>query len=82
MSQKIGVIENFFTKVSVAVLHVTNGTLKNGDRISIKGSTTDFEMTVKSMQIERQDVESVSAGTKVGLKVPERVRKGDEVFLV
>ncbi len=81
MGQKIGEIENFFTKVSVAVLHVMDGTLKIGDTINIKGNTTDFSMTVKSMQIDRKDVESVSAGIKVGLKVPERVRKGDEVFL-
>ncbi|MFX0171738.1 MAG: hypothetical protein ACFE9L_07450 [Candidatus Hodarchaeota archaeon] len=82
MSEKIGDIENFFTKISVAVVSVTNGSLNIGDQIAIKGSTTDFEMTVKSMQIEREDVSSVSAGTKVGLKVPERVRPGDEVFKI
>ncbi|MFX0181519.1 MAG: translation elongation factor-like protein [Candidatus Hodarchaeota archaeon] len=80
MSEKIGDIENFFTKISVAVVSITNGSLSKGDQITVKGATTNFEMTVESMQIEREDVESVSAGTKVGLKVPERVRPGDEVF--
>lgn len=80
MSENIGVIENYFSKVGVAVLNVTQGTIKVGDKIEIKGSTSDFEMTIKSMQIDRVDVDSVSAGTKVGLKVPERVRPGDKVF--
>jgi len=79
---KIGEIENFFSNISVAVLNVTDGTLKIGDKIKIKGATTDFEMQVKSMQIDRKDVESVKAGQKVGIKVPDRVRPKDEVFLV
>ncbi len=80
MSENIGVIENYFSKVGVAVLNVTQGTINVGDKIQIKGSTSDFEMTIKSMQIDRVDVDSVSAGTKVGLKVTERVRPGDKVF--
>ncbi|WP_455464918.1 EF-Tu/IF-2/RF-3 family GTPase [Candidatus Hodarchaeum mangrovi] len=79
---KIGEIENFFSNISVAVLNVTDGTLKIGDRIKIKGATTDYEMQVKSMQIDRKDVTSVKAGQKVGIKVPDRVRPKDEVFLV
>ncbi len=80
MTEKIGEIENFFSKISVCVLHVTSGELALQDTITIKGSTTDFTMTVESMQIDRKDVEKVKAGEKVGLKVPERVRPGDEVF--
>ena len=80
MTEKIGEVENFFSKISVCVLHITNGELALNDEISIKGATTDFAMTVKSMQIDRKDVEKVKAGEKVGLKVPERVRPGDEVF--
>jgi len=82
MAEKIGNIENYFSKIGVAVVHVTDGTLTKGDTIAIRGATTDFEMSVVSMQIDRIDVDSVSAGTKVGLKVPERVRPNDEVFKV
>ena len=81
MAEKIGEIENFFSKINVAVVHVTAGKLALNDTITIKGSTTDFSMTVDSMQIDKKDVDSVSAGEKVGLKVPERVRPGDEVFI-
>ena len=80
MAEKIGEIENFFSKINVCVLHVTKGELALNDTIMIKGSTTDITMTVDSMQIDRKDVERVKAGEKVGLKVPDRVRPGDEVF--
>ncbi|MFW9855205.1 MAG: translation elongation factor-like protein [Candidatus Thorarchaeota archaeon] len=82
MDEEIGQIDNYFTKVGVAVLNVTNGSVKIGDKLSIRGATTDFEMVVESLQIDRADVDSVSAGTLVGLKVPERVRKGDKVYKV
>ncbi|MHA2247330.1 MAG: translation elongation factor-like protein [Candidatus Hodarchaeales archaeon] len=82
MSEKIGSIENFYSKISVAVLDITSGSVSKGDKIAIKGSTTDFEMIIESMQIDRADVESASAGQKIGLKVPERVRLGDQVFKV
>lgn len=82
MTEKIGNIENFYSKISVAVVDITSGTLTKGDKIAIKGSTTDFEMVVHSMQIDRADIESASAGQKIGLKVPERVRPGDNVFKI
>ena len=80
--KKIGVIENYFSKISVAVLDLTDGDLKVGDTIHIKGATTDYKQKVDSMQIEREEVEMVNKGLKVGLKTTERVRKTDEVFLV
>ena len=78
--QEIGIIENYFSKIGVAVIHVTKGELLLNDSIIIKGSTSDFKMTVNSMEINRKEVEKVKSGEKVGLKVPERVRPGDLVF--
>ena len=51
-------------------------------KIHIKGNTTDFEDTVASMQIERKDVKNASKGDHIGIKVPEKVRPNDTVFLV
>ena len=42
VEEKIGVIEHFFTNVSVAAIKITNGELKIGDTIHIVGATTDF----------------------------------------
>ena len=80
--KKIGNIVHFFGKVMVAALEITDGELSVGDTIHIKGKTSDFTMKVESMQIEHQNVEKVSVGDSVGIKVPEPVRDKDEVFLV
>jgi hypothetical protein len=58
------------------------GGLKVGDRIHIKGHTTDVEMVVTSMQIDNNNVTEVAQGQSAGIKVPDRVRRGDKVYLV
>jgi len=79
--EKIGTVSHFFDKVSVAAIKL-EGNLKVGETIRIKGTTTDFVTKVDSMQINREDVESAKAGDEIGIKVPEKVRNGDEVFKV
>ena len=80
--EEIGVVEHYFTKINVAAIKITNGKLKIGDKIAIKGATTDFEQTVNSMEIDRQKIEEANAGDAVGIKVIEKVREGDKVYKV
>jgi putative protease len=77
----IGKIAHYFTKISVAVIDLSDE-LKVGDRISIEGATSNFEQAVNSMQIEHEDVRSATAGQSVGMKVDQRVRQGDLVFKI
>lgn len=79
--KEVGTITHYFTKISVAIVELTD-TLSVGDRILIKGITTDFEQTVDSMQIEHTNVEKAEAGQSIGLKVNERVREGDTVYKI
>jgi len=53
-----------------------------GDRIRIKGHTTDMELVVESLQVEHESVEEAKAGDKIGVKVSDRVRGGDHVYRV
>jgi len=82
VEEKIGVVEHFFTKVSVAAVRITNGELKIGDTIHIVGAHTDFTQKVESMEIDRKPVERVTVGDEVGIKVKERVREKDVVYKV
>mgnify|MGYP001773475343 CR=1 FL=1 len=77
----VGKVAHFYPKISVAVIEVLDE-IKVGDKIAIKGKTTNFEQIVESMQIEHKQVEKASKGDSVGLKVIERVREGDEVFKI
>jgi len=77
----IGKVSDFFSRPVVAGIELT-APLKLGDKIHIKGHTTDFELTVDSMQINNVDVKEAKAGDSVGIKVSERVRRGDTVCKV
>lgn len=79
--KEIGKIAHYYTNIGVAVVDL-NKTLKAGDTIHIKGSTSDFEQVVESMQIEHENIMEAKAGESIGLKVKESVREGDTVFKV
>jgi translation elongation factor EF-1alpha len=78
---EIGMVTDFFAKPVVAGIELS-GTLRIGDRIHIKGSTTDMELTVESMQIERVNITEAKPGDLVGIKVLDRARRGDRVYKV
>lgn len=78
---EIGNVTDFFAKPIVAGIELS-GTLRIGDKIHIKGSTTDMELTVESMQIDRVNITQGKPGDVVGIKVLDRVRRGDKVYKV
>ena len=77
----IGTVSDFFARPVVAAIELT-AALKVGDKIHIKGHTTDLELNVDSMQINNVDVKEAKAGDSIGVKVSERVRKKDTVYKV
>jgi putative protease len=78
---EVGRVTHYFTRISVAVVEL-KAPLAVGDRILIKGSTTNLEQVVESMQIEHNDVQRAEAGQSIGLKVKERVRENDTVYKI
>ncbi len=79
--EAIGKVSDFFSRPAVAGIDLT-ASLKAGDRIRIKGHTTDIEMTVDSMQIDNVNANDAKSGDAVGIKVPDRVRRGDTVYKI
>lgn len=79
--KEVGRVSHYFGKPKVAAI-VLSDELKVGDRISIEGHTTDFEMVVQSIQIEHDSLEVAGAGDQIGIKVPERVREHDAVLRI
>ena len=78
---EVGRVTHFYPKISVAIVEL-KASLNIGDKILIKGATTNFEQTVESMQIEHKNIERAEAGQIIGLKVKERVRENDKVYRI
>lgn len=78
---EVGKINDFFARPVVAGIELS-APLKAGDTIRIHGHTTDITFTVQSMQINNVNVQEAKAGDSVGIKVPDRVRRGDTVFKI
>jgi putative protease len=80
--EKIGFVSNYFSKISVAAVEITDGTVSVGDTLHFLGHTTDFESRVHSMQIEHKSVTEVKKGDSVGIRVSEKVREKDKVYKI
>ena len=81
VGEKIGKISHYYAQIGVVVIDLT-AELKVGDKIRVKGMTTDFEQEVNSMQVDKQPVNQAGAGQSIGLKVNEKIRVGDEVYKI
>ena len=79
--KEIGRVSHYFRKPSVAAI-VLSDDLKVGDRISVQGHTTDFEVVVESIQIDHDSFKEAGAGDNVGIGVPEKVREHDVVYKI
>lgn len=79
-AKKIGKVTHYFGKIGVGIVKVSEP-IKIGDKLKFKGATTDFEQEVSSMQVEHKDIEEAKKGDEVGIKVDQKVREDDEVFV-
>lgn len=78
----IGKVTHYFTNIGVGVIKITKDAIKTGESIHLKGTTTDFEQEIGSMQIEHENVKQAKAGQTIGLKVDQLVRENDEVYKI
>ena len=78
---EVGRVDKFFARPVVVGVNLTDS-VEVGDRIRIKGHTTDLEFVVESIQIDNVDVNRGKVGDDVGIKVPDRVRPGDVVYKI
>ncbi|MCI0426274.1 MAG: translation elongation factor-like protein [Actinobacteria bacterium] len=78
----VGVVDHWFGALGVAGVEVTGPAIKVGDTLHFSGNTTDFTQEVGSMQLEHEPVTEAHAGDRIGIKVVDRVRNGDSVFLL
>lgn len=78
----LGEVTKFYKKINVAEILIRSNSLKKGDRLFITGKITpaDFVMA-EEIQQEHKFVTEAGKGEMVGLKLPFRARRGDQVYL-
>jgi translation elongation factor EF-1alpha len=80
VEEKIGIVDHFFSHISVAAINITDGELKIGDTIHFVGAHTDFTQPVDRMEINRAPIEIAKPGDAIGIKVKDKVRENDIVY--
>ena len=80
--EKVGTVVGYYAKIGVAAIQLTDGALQVGDQIRIHGHTTDLTQKVESLQVEHRTIERAERGSEAALKVRERVRLHDQIFVL
>jgi hypothetical protein len=77
----LGFVEDYFAKIGVIALTL-QAPVSVGQKIQVLGHTTNLQQTVDSMQIDHAPVTQAGPKDSVGIKVVNRARGGDHVYLL
>ena len=78
----VGQIAHYYSHLHVGIIEITGKGLDIGDVVHIKGQHTDFTQPVESLQVEHTDIRHADIGKSVGMRVLEKVREHDRLYLV
>lgn len=76
----VGKITHYYSKIGVGIISL-KGKLAVGDKVKIKGHSTEFDQNIDTIEIDHKEVEEAKSGDIVGIKVNDKVREGDEIFI-
>ena len=76
---EIGTISNYYEKIGVASVKLSSN-LNVGDKIKVKGSNTEFEQLVESMQLNHEPIKKAKKGQEIGIKLKQPVKDGFKVL--
>ncbi len=79
--REIGKITHYYSHLSVGIIELSDF-VKVGNRIRIKGATTDFAQNIDSIQIEHKNVSEAKKGDLIGIKVAGKVHPHDRVYKI
>jgi hypothetical protein len=80
--ERIGVVTHYYSHLSVATVRLETGALRLGDRIHVRGHTSDFSQKVESLEVNHAPATEVGPNDDFGLKVVEHAREHDVVYKV
>lgn len=79
---RVGVVTHYYSHLGVAAVMVQDEPLRVGDRIRVKGHTSDFTQVVESIQLEHESIQEAKPGQDVGISLVEHAREHDVVYKV
>lgn len=78
----VGRVTHYYNKINVATIKLVS-TLKVKDEIIITGKMTGLEKTkIKKIEMKNSPIKKGEKGQEIGIKVPNKVRKNDEVYVI
>ena len=77
--REIGVITHYFDKISVGIVKLKSS-LKVGEKIRVKGTSSDFTQFINSMQLNHQGIQQAKKGDEIGIKIDYPVHENDRVY--
>ncbi len=77
-------VVKYFSKLSVAEIQVEAHDIKVGDKLLFTGTTTGamYIDNVEEIRYDLKPVEKATKGQRVSIKVPDKVRPNDKVFVM
>ncbi len=79
---RAGIVIKYYPKIKVALVKLTDRGVKQGEEIVVEGVKTYLRQSIKSIELDKQKVGSVSKGQEVGIAVEKRVKIGDNIFII
>ncbi len=77
----VGVVDDYYSHLSVITL-TAQAPLKVGDKIHVRGHTTDMTEILESMQMNHVPVMAAKNGDPIGIKAVGKCRAGDYLYKV
>ncbi len=76
----VGKVTHYYDKAMVAIIELS-APLSVGQSVRFKGGQDDVVQEVKQMQLDHEDIQKGTKGQQVGVKVDQKIRDNDQVFL-
>lgn len=76
----VGEVTHYYGGLGVAIVKF-NQDMPVGKNLTFQGATSDFSQDISSMEFDHKSVQVAPKGKEVGMKVKDKVREGDKVYL-
>jgi hypothetical protein len=77
----VGVVTDYLDKIKVAIIKLGMD-IEVGEKMQLPGENGPYKQIIKSMQINRENVEIASRNDEIGMKVNKKVKVGEFVYVI